>query len=105
MSAATGRDIPRFPFRTRGRIMSPVLLTRAIGDYRSLQIVVPAADGHLYIIDGIIGEAAAQALCKPSFRLLNETALTWVPMFGCTYWPVHVLECCCRDLSPLLEML
>ncbi|KAK9815165.1 hypothetical protein WJX73_009335 [Symbiochloris irregularis] len=55
VSAATGKDIAGFPFRTRGRIMSPVLLTRAIADFRGLQIVVPAADGHLYIIDGILG--------------------------------------------------
>lgn len=55
VSGATGYDIEGFPFRTRGRIMAPVLLTRAMAGTRSLQAVVPSADGHLYIIDGLLG--------------------------------------------------
>ena len=56
VSGRTGKDIPHFPFRTRGRIMAPVLLTSVMPATLALQAVVPSADGHLYVIDGIQGE-------------------------------------------------
>ena len=56
VEGATGHDLLGFPFRTRGRIMAPVLLTRAMAATAGLQAVVPSSDGHLYVIDAATGE-------------------------------------------------
>lgn len=58
LAGATGRDVAPFPFRTRGRITSRVLLARLRpeGDAaRGLHAVVQSFDGHLYAIDGVTG--------------------------------------------------
>ena len=55
VDGSTGHDLPGFPFRTRGRIMAPVLLTRALAASPGLQAVVPSSDGHLYVIDAATG--------------------------------------------------
>ena len=56
VDGSTGHDLPGFPFRTRGRIMAPVLLTRALPATLGLQAVVPSSDGHLYVIDAATGK-------------------------------------------------
>ena len=63
LSAATGKPKPPFPFYTRGRVMSPVLLAklgsasasdpaRARGSPGGLSLVVNSFDGYVYVIDG-----------------------------------------------------
>lgn len=55
LRGATGRDVPGFPFRTRGRIMAPVLLAPLVEGMRGLHLVVQSYDGHLYAIHGATG--------------------------------------------------
>ena len=63
VSGKTGRDIAHFPFRTHGRIAAPVLITQ-LSQGLSQQLVVMSFDGHLYMVDGISGEArGATVLC------------------------------------------
>lgn len=59
VNGRSGRDIAKFPFRTRGRVLAPVLLTKAMPAMTALQAVVPSTDGHLYIIDGKRGTLMA----------------------------------------------
>jgi len=54
LDGKTGVDKSPFPFRTHGRIMSSVLITR-LHDAPSQQLVVTSFDGYLYVIDGETG--------------------------------------------------
>lgn len=54
LDGRTGDDKSPFPFRTHGRIMSPVLITR-LHDGPSQQLVVTSFDGYLYVVDGETG--------------------------------------------------
>ena len=58
-----GRDIAGFPFRTRGRVMAPVLLTQALPGSDGLQAVMPSSDGHLYVIDALTGRLLSYTVC------------------------------------------
>ncbi|CAD7696447.1 unnamed protein product [Ostreobium quekettii] len=51
LDGATGEDKSPFPFRTHGRIMESVLITR-LHSGPSQQLVVVAFDGYMYAIDG-----------------------------------------------------
>jgi len=51
----SGLDAPGFPFRTRGRIMAPVLLAPLVAGEPGLRLVVQSHDGHLYAISGASG--------------------------------------------------
>jgi hypothetical protein len=66
LRGATGLDAPGFPFRTRGRIMAPVLLAPLVADEPGLRLVVQSHDGHLYAISGASG--APGALCGNAAR-------------------------------------
>lgn len=55
LRGATGRDVPGFPFATRGRIMAPVLLAPLVAGAPGLHLVVPSYDGHLYAVHGATG--------------------------------------------------
>ena len=44
-----------FPFRTHGRIMAPILITRLHDNLPQQHLVVLSFDGFLYIIDGATG--------------------------------------------------
>ena len=48
-----GSPLEGFPVKTGGRIIAPVLPVR-IGNLvaRSMQLVVPSFDGHVYVMDG-----------------------------------------------------
>ena len=46
-----GLDSPGFPFRTRGKINAPVMITR-LSDGPSQHLIVPSFDGYLYMVDG-----------------------------------------------------
>ena len=55
LRGATGHDVAGFPFRTRGRIMAPVLLVPLVAEAPGLHLVVQSYDGHLYAIHGATG--------------------------------------------------
>lgn len=51
LEGATGADLKNFPFRTHGRVQSPVLITR-LADGPQQHLIVMSFDGFLYLIDG-----------------------------------------------------
>ncbi len=71
LSGISGRDVAPFPFRTRGRITAPVLLTRLRDAGRALHAVVQSYDGHLYAIDGITGMAALCNCCSTGVAVIS----------------------------------
>lgn len=64
-----GLDINNFPFKTRGRIHAPVLLTR-LTDGPSLHAVVPSFDGFLYLIDGLTACADTVDVGESSYSMV-----------------------------------
>ena len=76
LRGATGLDVPGFPFRTRGRIMAPVLLVPLVEGMRGLHLVVQSYDGHLYAIHGATGAPAVlQFWCCCLYLSYNDAFL------------------------------
>ncbi|MEW5304838.1 MAG: hypothetical protein WDW36_007421 [Sanguina aurantia] len=69
VSGSSGLDVPHFPFRTHGRVHSPVLVTR-LQDGPSQQLVVPSFDGFMYVIDGGSGCADAVDVGETSYSMV-----------------------------------
>ncbi|KAL3137120.1 hypothetical protein ABBQ32_006695 [Trebouxia sp. C0010 RCD-2024] len=69
VSGKTGRDIPKFPFRTHGRIAAPILITQ-LSQGLSQQLVVMSFDGHLYMVDGISGCADTMDFGEQSYSMV-----------------------------------
>ncbi|CAL8462321.1 g1854 [Coccomyxa elongata] len=113
LSGISGRDVAPFPFRTRGRITAPVLLTRLRDAGRALHAVVQSYDGHLYAIDGItgcadtvdVGETAYAMVLADDMDGSGRMDLVLATMNGNVYcfetgasyhplkaWPSQVLE-------------
>lgn len=128
VSGKTGRDIPKFPFRTHGRIAAPILITQ-LSQGLSQQLVVMSFDGHLYMVDGISGVGAEYNLISMSHAhslymacailhcmcLLAHTlarslarspthSLACSPSHSITQPPTHS-DSCVRSLSRLLTAL
>ncbi|GAX73269.1 hypothetical protein CEUSTIGMA_g723.t1 [Chlamydomonas eustigma] len=64
-----GLDVANFPFRTHGRILAPVLITR-LADGPSQHLIVPSSDGFLYMVDGITGCADAMDIGETSYSMV-----------------------------------
>lgn len=62
-----GEDKSPFPFRTHGKIMSPVLLVK-LKDGPSQQLVFTSYDGFLYVVDGETGCVDAADFGEISYR-------------------------------------
>ena len=92
LSGVTGRDVAPFPFRTRGRITSRVLLARLRpGNAPGLHAVVQSFDGHLYAIDGVTGvqlSLLGVVVRKTFFGLL----LGCISPFNCQGWRMSFLS-------------
>uniref|UniRef100_A0A7S3XE24 DEX1 C-terminal domain-containing protein n=1 Tax=Picocystis salinarum TaxID=88271 RepID=A0A7S3XE24_9CHLO len=65
-----GRPVAPFPFRTRGRIASPVLPVKLLDSRPSLHLVVLAFDGILYMVDGATGCADVRELGETSYTMV-----------------------------------
>ena len=52
MQGSTGKNLKGFPFKTFGRIMSQISVTKFYNDSPELQLLVTSFDGNLYVIDG-----------------------------------------------------
>jgi hypothetical protein len=68
MTCYAGESLPGFPFGASGRVMAPVTPVRLM-DMPGLQLIAPAFDGLLYIIDG-------QTACAGACPLNREVTLT-----------------------------
>ncbi|GFR46133.1 hypothetical protein Agub_g7648 [Astrephomene gubernaculifera] len=66
LAGSTGLDIPNWPYRARGRVQAPPTITHLI-EGSGLQVVVPAFDGFLYVIDGLQGCADVADLGETSY--------------------------------------
>lgn len=66
--AATGQVLPEWPFRTFGRITTPVLITKVDGSDRNsaMQLIFTSHDGYLYVIDNEKLCSSALDLGEPS---------------------------------------
>mmetsp|Transcript_4558 Transcript_4558/g.9807 ORF Transcript_4558/g.9807 Transcript_4558/m.9807 type:complete len:1070 (-) Transcript_4558:202-3411(-) len=69
VKGATGEDIPNFPFRTRGRIHAPALITRLL-DGPSQHIIVMSFDGFMYLVDGLTGCADSVDIGETSYSMV-----------------------------------
>lgn len=69
IDAATGLDEPNFPFRTHGRIHSPVLITK-LQEGPSQHLVVMSFDGYLYLVDGVTGCADSVDIGETSYSMV-----------------------------------
>lgn len=65
-----GRPVAPFPFRTRGRIASPILPVKLLDSRPSLHLVVLAFDGILYMVDGATGCADVRELGETSYTMV-----------------------------------
>lgn len=71
LDAATGKDKPGFPFRTYGRITTPILITKLSDPKRpGMQLVTTSHDGFLYVIDSLSGCADSVDLGEPSYAMV-----------------------------------
>jgi hypothetical protein len=92
LDAATGLDMPNFPFETQGRILAPVLLDRVVKGHGSMQAVVLSFDGHLYIVDGVSGTAMLPLTPVPFFCYCgsNGKCCALVDCVGVIAWRLSV---------------
>ncbi|EFJ48005.1 hypothetical protein VOLCADRAFT_117761 [Volvox carteri f. nagariensis] len=54
LAGSTGVPIPNWPYRARGRIQAAPTITHLV-EGTGMQVVVPAFDGFLYVVDGLQG--------------------------------------------------
>ncbi|KAG2425141.1 hypothetical protein HXX76_013895 [Chlamydomonas incerta] len=66
LAGSTGADIPKWPYRARGRVQAPPTITHLM-EGSGLQVLVPAFDGFLYVIDGLQGCADVADLGETSY--------------------------------------
>ncbi|PNH00541.1 hypothetical protein TSOC_013631, partial [Tetrabaena socialis] len=66
LAGSTGADIPHWPYRARGRVQAQPTITHLI-EGAALQVVVPAFDGFLYVIDGLQGCADVADIGETSY--------------------------------------
>ncbi|KXZ42251.1 hypothetical protein GPECTOR_175g219 [Gonium pectorale] len=66
LAGSTGTDIPNWPYRARGRVQAPPTITQLM-EGSGLQVVVPAFDGFLYVIDGLQGCADVADMGETSY--------------------------------------
>ena len=69
LDGRSGDDHSPFPFRTRGRIMSPALITR-LHDGPSQQLIFSSFDGYLYVVDGETGCADVVDIGETSYSMV-----------------------------------
>lgn len=71
LDGRSGADKDGFPFRTYGRIVTPITLTK-LDDPKSkgMQMAVVSHDGFLYVIDGISACADTLDLGEPSYSMV-----------------------------------
>ncbi|KAG2483407.1 hypothetical protein HYH03_017715 [Edaphochlamys debaryana] len=74
LAGSTGADIPHWPYRARGRIQAQPTITQLV-EGTGLQVVVPAFDGFLYVIDGLQGCADVADIGETSYAsvLVDDT--------------------------------
>ena len=60
-----------FPFRTRGRLMAPILMVRLHDNLPQQHLVVLSFDGFLYAIDGMTGCATRPCTGDASYENRN----------------------------------
>ncbi|GIL89184.1 hypothetical protein Vretimale_18615 [Volvox reticuliferus] len=66
LAGSTGTDIPNWPYRARGRVQAAPTITQLI-EGNGMQVVVPAFDGFLYVIDGLQGCADVADMGETSY--------------------------------------
>ena len=71
LDGATGDSKPNFPFRTFGKIMSPVLMVKLDDrpEVAQQHLVVPSWDGYVYVIDGKEGCADTVDLGENTYAM------------------------------------
>ncbi len=71
----TGKLVPNYPLKLKGRIQSQVLLLDGVGGGtggKGLLLVVHSLDGHVYIIEGPSGCADKIDIGEPSYLFLTS---------------------------------
>ncbi|GIL56325.1 hypothetical protein Vafri_11699 [Volvox africanus] len=66
LAGSTGVDIPNWPYRARGRVQAAPTITQLV-EGTGMQVVVPAFDGFLYVIDGLQGCADVADVGETSY--------------------------------------
>ncbi|KAK9817910.1 hypothetical protein WJX72_004192 [[Myrmecia] bisecta] len=69
LAGETGADVKPFPFKTHGRIMAPVLITR-LGERDQQHLIAMSYDGHLYAVGGITGCADVVDIGEASYGMV-----------------------------------